>query len=210
MTLPYYLTLSRGDDAVGTLEVKRSKFLAVIRRVDAEDSAREFIAEQRRAYRDARHHCSAFVLGPRGQTTRTNDDGEPSGTAGAPMLDVLVGAGLSDVCAVVIRWFGGTLLGAGGLVRAYGDAVSLAVDAGTVVRREQRAVWRVRLSHMEAGRVEGELRAKGAEIVETEYGADVVLVVAVGGAVDVAAMVAASTSGAGAADAAGEMWVDIG
>ena len=80
---------------------------------------------------DARHHCSAFVLGPRSELQRSSDDGEPAGTAGAPMLEVLRGAGVSDVAAVVTRWFGGTLLGAGGLVRAYGDAVRAALaEAG--------------------------------------------------------------------------------
>ena len=88
--------------------------------------------------RDARHHCTAFVLGPDGTTTRSNDDGEPSGTAGAPMLEVLRGRGLTDVVAVVTRWFGGTLLGTGGLIRAYGDAVSLALEWRGLVRMELR------------------------------------------------------------------------
>lgn len=203
-----HLTLAGGPDAVATLDVKRSKFLAVVRRVDSEAAARELIAEQRRAHRDARHHCSAFVLGARGETTRTNDDGEPSGTAGGPMLDVLVGAGLSDVCAVVVRWFGGTLLGAGGLVRAYGDAVSLALQTAPLVRREPRSLWRIRLAHADAGRVEGLLRSKGAQVIDTEYGADVTLVVAAE-ADDVEAVVAAATSGAGTAEPAGRTWVDV-
>ncbi len=97
--------------------------------------------------RDARHHCTAFVLGPDGTTMRSNDDGEPSGTAGAPMLEVLRGRGLTDVVAVVTRWFGGTLLGTGGLIRAYGDAVSLALDGASLVRMELREGLVVEVDH---------------------------------------------------------------
>ena len=93
------------------------------------------IAEARTRIPDARHHCSAWVLGVVGQRQRSNDDGEPGGTAGAPMLAVLTGAGLSEVVAVVSRTFGGTLLGAGGLVRAYAAATSAAVTAAERVRR---------------------------------------------------------------------------
>src|SRR5690242_12155922 len=100
---------------VGELEVSRSRFLADVRRVESEEAARAVIAEVRTEYRDARHHCSALVLGSDHRIQRSNDDGEPSGTAGAPMLAALRAAELSDVVAVVTRWFGGTLLGAGGL-----------------------------------------------------------------------------------------------
>lgn len=204
-----YLTLARGDDAVGLLEVKRSRFLAVVRRVDDESAARELVAQLRHDHREARHHCSAFVLGERGQITRSNDDGEPSGTAGAPMLDVLHGAGLSDVAAVVVRWFGGTLLGAGGLARAYGDAVTLALDGAATVRRELRILARVDLPHADAGRVEADLRARGIQILGTEYGATATLLTATTDSAQVEAAVAAATAGSAHAEPAGTKWVDV-
>ena len=120
-----YVTVAR--DATAEVEDRGSRFLCTLRRVATEDDARALVAALRREHGDARHHCSAFVLGADGAIQRSSDDGEPAGTAGAPMLDVLRGAGLSDVAAVVTRWFGGTLLGAGGLVRAYSDAVRGAV-----------------------------------------------------------------------------------
>lgn len=207
--VPSYLTIAGGADVVDTIEVKRSKFMAVLRRVEDEAAARELLAELRREHRDARHHCSAFVLGTRGETTRTNDDGEPSGTAGSPMLDVLQGAGLSDVAAVVVRWFGGTLLGAGGLARAYGDAVSLALESATLVRREQRVLSRVALPHADAGRVEADLRARGIEVLGTDYGTQATLLLATAAMSDAEVAVASATAGVGVVEDAGVRWVDL-
>ena len=107
----------------GEIVEKKSRFIATLRPIASEKEAAQFLAEIRKKYWDARHHCSAFVLGERGDLTRCSDDGEPSGTAGRPMLDVLTGEGLTGCMAVVTRYFGGTLLGTGGLVRAYGGAV---------------------------------------------------------------------------------------
>lgn len=107
----------------GEIVEKKSRFIATLRPIASEEEAAQFLAEIRKKYWDARHHCSAFVLGEHGDLTRCSDDGEPSGTAGRPMLDVLTGEGLTGCMAVVTRYFGGTLLGTGGLVRAYGGAV---------------------------------------------------------------------------------------
>src|ERR1700709_667738 len=127
-----YLTLPPGD-LTAELEIKRSRFLAVVRRVGDERAAQELVAEQRKGHHTARHHCSAFVVGPDQARGRAQDDGEPAGTAGLPMLNVLTGEGLSDVAAVVTRYFGGTLLGAGGLSRAYSGAVSMALEGASLV-----------------------------------------------------------------------------
>ncbi|RYE74360.1 MAG: YigZ family protein, partial [Myxococcales bacterium] len=109
----------------GTVEVEhvveRSRFLTQLVRVPDEASAREVIDVRRREHWSARHHCTAFVIGPDGALQRSNDDGEPAGTAGAPMLEVLRGAEISDVVAVVTRYFGGVKLGTGGLARAYSE-----------------------------------------------------------------------------------------
>lgn len=162
-----YQTLAAS--CTGEIEISRSRFRAEIRRVGTEDEARAVIAEVRGTHRDARHHCSAFVLGPDGSLQRSNDDGEPSGTAGAPILAALCGAGLSDVVAVVTRWFGGTLLGTGGLTRAYGAAVDTALDGGRFVIRQQREAVDLAIPHADAGRVEAELRARGFDVTGTDY-----------------------------------------
>src|SRR4051812_30736789 len=150
-----YLTLASA--ATAELEVKRSRFVCDVAPVSSEEAARAYVEQVRAASRDARHHCTAFVLRTDGATERSNDDGEPSGTAGAPMLDVLRGRGLTDVVAVVTRWFGGTLLGTGGLIRAYGDAVSTALDDATLLARELRAGLVVTVGTAEGPRVENAL-----------------------------------------------------
>src|SRR5690606_16790694 len=119
-------TLAPGPDVVVETEVKHSRFLAAVRRVATADAALAFVDEQRRLYPDARHHCWAFVVGddPSARAERSSDDGEPGGTAGIPMLQVLHHRDLVNVAVVVTRWFGGIKLGAGGLVRAYSGAVA--------------------------------------------------------------------------------------
>lgn len=160
-----YLVPAR--DATAEIEVKRSRFLCRIARVESEEAARAVIAEERRTHGTAGHHCSAFVLGPDATTTRSNDDGEPSGTAGPPILDALQGAHLSDVVAVVTRWFGGTLLGTGGLVQAYGDATRAALRGAGVRRRELRQRLETTVDFSIAGRLEDQLRRIAT--VEVDY-----------------------------------------
>jgi len=201
-----YLTIARDGEA--TLEVKRSRFLCTLRRVEQESEARALVDELRRAHWDARHHCSAFVIGPDAMLQRSSDDGEPAGTAGAPMLEVLRGHGVSDVAVVVTRWFGGILLGAGGLVRAYGDAVAAGLaEVGTLERRLLEE-WSVRLDHTEAGRVEAELRTRGVEVLDTTYAQDVRLLLGVTDPRALVATVAALTSGRVEPERVGERWVD--
>lgn len=155
------------------IEISRSRFLTRLERVDSEDAARAVIAEVRAEHPRARHHCSAFVLGSDGRVQRSNDDGEPGGTAGAPMLDALVSAGLSDVVAVVTRYFGGVLLGAGGLTRAYRASVAGAVLEAERVRRGLRTEVAVASSYEVAAQIEAEARRRGFTVGEAEYGAAV-------------------------------------
>ena len=204
-----YLTVAR--DTTAEVEDRGSRFLCTLRRVATEDEARTLVADLRREHHDARHHCSAFILGPAGAVQRSSDDGEPAGTAGAPMLDVLRGAGLSDVAAVVTRWFGGTLLGAGGLVRAYGDAVRGAVADAGVLRRSLLTELALELDHADAGRVEGDLRSRGVVVLEVAYDARVRLLLAAP-ADEVQRLdevVAAATGGRSRAVPVGERWVDV-
>ena len=206
-----YLTLA--SPASAELEVRRSRFVCDLAPVSTEESARAFVDQVRSGSRDARHHCTAFVLGPDGATLRSNDDGEPSGTAGAPMLDVLRGRGLTDVVAVVTRWFGGTLLGTGGLIRAYGDAVSRAVDAATVVTYELREGLVVTVAGADGPRLENALRGHpGCAVTSTTWGAaGLVLVLAVepGAQDSVRGLVGALTSGVGRIGAGSPSWVAV-
>jgi uncharacterized YigZ family protein len=150
-------------------EVKKSRFLCSLLRVEDEDQAQEFIAATRKHYWDARHNCTAFILGDQPRRERSNDDAEPAGTAGAPMLEVLRRRGLTDTVAVVTRYFGGVLLGAGGLVRAYGGAVSAALDLAPLVERRLLAVFAVSTDHVRAGRLENDLRAAGHLVRDVGY-----------------------------------------
>lgn len=206
-----YLTPAR--DAEAEIEVKRSRFLATVVRVEDEPAARAVVERLRRSHHDARHHCSAFVLGPPpSPLERSSDDGEPAGTAGAPMLEVLRGAGLSDTAVVVTRWFGGTLLGAGGLVRAYGDAARAGLAAAGTVRRGLVREHLLEVDHADAGRVETELRTRGVGVLDTSYGARATLRLGVppDGEARLHALVAELTGGRAGLAAAGERWVDLG
>lgn len=186
-----------GYRAESDTEVKRSRFRCTLARVDDEDAARAVIAEVRHTYPDARHHCTAFVVEEpdAALVERSNDDGEPSGTAGMPMLEVLRGSGVTQVVAVVTRWFGGVLLGTGGLARAYGDAVALALVEAPRVEAVRRPVFRVSLDHADAGRVTAGLIRQGVEVIEAYYGATADLTVAVPDADTFRLLVAAATQG---------------
>ena len=205
--MSHYLVPAR--DASAELEVKRSRFLADVRRVPDEAAARAVVDELRRTHWDARHHCSAFVLGPDRGLERSSDDGEPAGTAGAPMLEVLRGAAVSDTVAVVTRWFGGTLLGAGGLVRAYGDAVRLALEEAGTRRRVLVHEFTVALPHTDAGRVESELRSRGVTVLDTTYAAHVSLRIGLTDPQPLPGWLAELTAGRVTAEPAGERWVDV-
>lgn len=162
-----YQTIAGPVDA--ELEISRSRFLARLERVDTEEAARGVIARARSAHPKARHHCSAFVLGPDSRIQRSNDDGEPSGTAGGPILDALVGAGISDVVAVVTRYFGGILLGPGGLTRAYRAATAEALSDSPRITRSLRQEVAVTLAYDVAPQLEAEARRRGWGVGEAEY-----------------------------------------
>ena len=128
-----YKILYEGGE--GETEVKKSRFIATTRPVKSEEEAVSFIAEMKKKYWDASHNCSAFTIGRNHELTRCSDDGEPAQTAGRPMLDVLLGAEVHNICVVVTRYFGGTLLGTGGLVRAYSGAVQEGLSNSTIVEK---------------------------------------------------------------------------
>lgn len=146
------------------IEIKRSRFICSLERTTDEAAARTFIDETRKLFWDASHHCTAFRIGERGDIERSSDDGEPPGTAGAPMLDVLGKQRLVDLTAVVTRYFGGTLLGAGGLVRVYGRAVSETISRVGIVERQPRHLLEVSIGYDDAGRIEHALRTSGHDL----------------------------------------------
>jgi uncharacterized YigZ family protein len=203
------------------LEVKRSRFITVLHRTGDEDQARAVLAGLRKEFYDARHHWSAFVLGPDRNVQRSNDDGEPAGTAGAPMLEALLkretGPGvtdISDVTVVVVRYFGGILLGAGGLVRAYSESVSGALDRARLVQRRRLRICAVAVPHTAAGRLENDLRAAGYVMADTSYEAqNTVLRIALpddpAGLDDAAARLAALTAGSAVLVPGETEWVDV-
>lgn len=204
-----YRTIRRPVTA--SIEEKRSVFECQLERVDSEDAARAVVEQARTTHWDARHHCSAWVLGPDGTLTRSNDDGEPSGTAGTPMLEALAHSGFSDVVAVVTRWFGGTLLGTGGLVRAYGDAVRAALDQAQPLDRELRRLASLEVGHAEAGRLEHDLRAHGVVVRDVTYSAHVILHLAApaGDEAEITGLIARLTGGTGQLVPGETEWVDL-
>lgn len=156
-------------EASGEIEEKKSRFICVIRPVHSEREAVSFIEETKKKYWDAKHNCSAFVLGSRQELSRCSDDGEPGGTAGRPMLEVLLGEGLCDVAAVVTRYFGGTLLGTGGLVRAYSSAVKLALAEAETGMMRYGVKLKIGTDYNNIGKMQHLFGKRGVRY-ETEYG----------------------------------------
>ncbi|MCD7836729.1 MAG: YigZ family protein [Lachnospiraceae bacterium] len=168
----YKVLLSGG---VGEIVEKKSRFIATVRKCGTEAEAAAFIDEMKKKYWDASHNCSAFVIGGEGGFTRCSDDGEPAGTAGRPMLEVLLGEGIRDAAVVVTRYFGGTLLGTGGLVRAYGQAVKAGLAACTTgtMRRGWELV--ITTDYNNIGRVLYTLSRENIAPIESNYAESVTL-----------------------------------
>ncbi|MFC4010516.1 IMPACT family protein [Nonomuraea purpurea] len=188
-------------------EVRRSRFICAVAPAGSVEEAAAFIDGRRREHPSATHNCSAYVIGRRVQ--KGDDDGEPGGTAGTPMVQALVGRGFSDVVAVVSRYFGGTLLGAGGLVRAYGSAVTETLDRAEPVRMVPARLVGVAVAHDQAGRVENDLRASRHAVREVTYAGQVTFAVAVGveEVADFTDWVATLTAGRARVDVGGEVHV---
>ena len=166
-----YVTVA--GEGVHETEVSRSRFICALAPAATEEEARAFVARVRAEHPGATHNCWAYVIGADGGLQKSDDDGEPGGTAGLPMLQMLTRRGVRCAVVVVTRYFGGTKLGAGGLIRAYGGAVGEALDAvGTRVRRKYRLVT-VTVDHQRAGRLENDLRSGGRSVRDVTYGAEV-------------------------------------
>jgi uncharacterized YigZ family protein len=197
------------------LVIKKSRFLAHLHPVATVTEADAVVAAIRKEYWDARHHCVALVVGTHADQQRSTDDGEPSGTAGVPMLEVLRHREVTDLVAVVTRYFGGVLLGAGGLVRAYSSAVTQALDHARIVRRRVLTEVHLDVPHADAGRIDNLLRewasAHGAVLRAPVYAetAHLTLLVPPSALRTLADDVAAATSGTIVPEAGQQRVVDV-
>ncbi|HBS47268.1 MAG TPA: YigZ family protein [Paenibacillus sp.] len=149
--------------------IRKSRFIGYVMPVENEEEALLFIEDIKKKHRDATHNCSAYVIGERDEIQRQSDDGEPSGTAGKPILEVIRNQGVKNVVIVVTRYFGGIMLGAGGLIRAYTDGAVLALEAGEVITRVLRREVFVEIDYTWLGKVENELRGRGIQTGETLF-----------------------------------------
>ena len=150
-------------------EIKKSRFICHIKRVTTENEARNFIQAVKKEHYKATHNCSAFILGEKSEMKRSSDDGEPSGTAGVPMLGVLENQQLTNVCAVVTRYFGGIKLGAGGLIRAYSSNVALAIKEIGIVHIKEQLGLRIALSYSQYQELPNFLKANHLQEQDTSF-----------------------------------------
>ncbi len=162
-----YRILYEGGE--GEVVEKKSRFIASTKPVSSEEEAMAFVEEIRKKYWDARHHCYAYVIGSRGQLCRCSDDGEPAQTAGRPMLDVLLGEEIRNVCVVVTRYFGGTLLGTGGLVRAYSAAVKEGLKESVTVKKQLGRKIKMVTDYNGIGKIQYVAGPMGILIMDTQY-----------------------------------------
>lgn len=153
----------------GEIVEKKSRFIARVQATESEEEAAAFIEAEKKRYWDARHHCYAYILGEQGQTVRYSDDGEPSGTAGRPILEVLTGSGVRNVTLVVTRYFGGTLLGTGGLVRAYTQAAQAGLADSRVAVMKYGYTLTVETDYNGIGKIQYLLGQRGIPIEESVY-----------------------------------------
>ena len=162
----FYIIYEGGE---GEIVEKKSRFIATVRAVSSEEEAAAFINEMKKKYWDARHNCSAYIIGERQELTRCSDDGEPAQTAGRPMLDVLLKERITNAAVVVTRYFGGVLLGTGGLVRAYQKAVQEGLAASRVVEKKHGALLDITTDYNGVGKLQYYFAKQGIPIVSSQY-----------------------------------------
>lgn len=208
MTESYKILYHGGE---GEIVEKKSRFIATTRPVETEEEAIAFIGEMKKKYWDARHNCSAYVIGDRGQIQRCSDDGEPSQTAGRPMLDVLLGEGICNVCVVVTRYFGGTLLGTGGLVRAYSGAVQEGLKHSTILEKRLGSRIEIATDYAGIGKIQYLAAQMGLTILDTAYTDQVIvsLMVPAGQVQELIRQVTEKTNGRAAIEETGTVYYGV-
>ena len=157
------------QDGQAQEEIKKSRFICHAKRVYSEEEARDFIAAIKKEHYKATHNCSAFIVGEKSEIKRTSDDGEPSGTAGVPMLGVMENHQLTNACFVVTRYFGGIKLGAGGLIRAYAGSVALAIKEIGLIEIKEQAGLRLKMSYSQYQNFDNFLKAEDLIEFDTEF-----------------------------------------
>lgn len=165
--IDHYRTVYTGG--TGEIVEKKSRFIADIEPVSTEEEALAFIEKKKKQYWDARHHCFAYIIGKDPAVIRCSDDGEPAQTAGRPMLDVLLGRELTNVCAVVTRYFGGTLLGTGGLIRAYGGAVAEGLKSAVLIEKKKARIMELSCDYNSLGKLQYLFTQMGLSLLSSEY-----------------------------------------
>ncbi|MDA7025508.1 YigZ family protein [Bacillus sp. CLL-7-23] len=169
--LQSYLTVS--GEGIYEIVIEKSRFICHLNRVNSEEEAQHFIQKIKKQHWNATHNCSAYLIGENDQIQKANDDGEPSGTAGIPMLEVLKKRKLKDTCAVVTRYFGGIKLGAGGLIRAYGKSVSEGLNHVGITERKLMRVMHTKVNYTWIGKLENELRTSPYKLKNIHYADEV-------------------------------------
>ena len=171
--LERYKTVYRGKG--GEIIEKKSRFIATVRLVETEEEALAFIEEMKKKYWNATQNCFAYVIGERRDCVRCSDDGEPSGTAGRPMLDVILGEDIYNVAVVVTRYYGGVLLGTGGLVRAYSKAVQEGLDASKVILKQKGIALKITTDYTGLGKIQYIAGERNIPVLDSEYTDKVVM-----------------------------------
>lgn len=172
-----YKTIYEGGES--EIVEKKSRFIATVRLAETEEEALAFIEEMRKKYWNATHNCFAYTIGERQEIVRAGDDGEPGGTAGRPMLDVLLGEGLHNTAVVVTRYFGGTLLGTGGLVRAYSAAAQAGLNASTVIEKQYGTLLEIQTDYNGVGKIQYFLGQRKIPTMDSQYTDQVALTILV-------------------------------
>lgn len=158
------------QDHVKEIEIKKSRFLCYLHKTFDEADAKAFILQVRKAHPNANHHCYAFLIGEHNEIQRSNDDGEPAGTAGVPMLECLSHRNMQDILAVTVRYFGGIKLGAGGLIRAYSKSVSEALQSAVITKKERMRLYKLYISYDYIGKLDYYFRSHQIEIIDKDFG----------------------------------------
>ena len=171
--LEQYKTVYEGGE--GEIIEKKSRFIATVRPVETEEEALAFLEEMKKKYWDARHNCYVYSIGMNREFTRCSDDGEPSGTAGRPMLDVILGEDIYNVAVVVTRYFGGVLLGTGGLVRAYSKAVQEGLAASKVILKQKGILLKITTDYTGIGKIQYIAGERSIPVLDSEYTDKVVM-----------------------------------
>ncbi|GAA3016262.1 YigZ family protein [Streptomyces fulvorobeus] len=203
-----YRTVARAG--VHETEINRSRFICALAPAATEQEAQDFVARVRKEHPTAGHHCFAYVIGADASVQKASDDGEPGGTAGVPMLHMLMRREMRYVVAVVTRYYGGVKLGAGGLIRAYGGSVGEALDALGTLTRQRFRLATITVDHQRAGKLENDLRATGRTVREVSYTEAVTIAIGLPDA-DVAeftAWLADATAGSATLELGGEAYGD--